>query len=98
MLALPTLARPTAELPARDLAKEQAMSTYPSLSTRVIGQTEKTLNAILDRELAGTGLTESQWVMLTLAVGSGGTSERDQFARQGDGALKNGAAGAPARI
>ena len=29
------------------------MSAYPSFSTRIIGQTEKTLNAILDRELAG---------------------------------------------
>jgi hypothetical protein len=74
------------------------MSTYPSLSTRVIGQAEKTLNAILDRELAGTGLTESQWVILTLAVISGGTVERDQFARQVAGALKIGEAEAQARI
>ena len=34
------------------------MSTYPTLSPRVIGQAEKTMNAILDRQLAGTGLTE----------------------------------------
>jgi len=74
------------------------VSTYPSLSTRVIGQTEKTLNAILDRELAGTGLTESQWVMLTLAVTSGGTVERDQFTRQVAGALKISEAEAQARI
>ena len=38
------------------------MSTYPVLSARVIGQAEKTMNAILDRLLAGTGLTEPQWV------------------------------------
>jgi len=49
------------------------------LSTRVIGQAEKTLGAILDRQLTGTGLTEPQWVILTLAVTSGGTAERDQF-------------------
>jgi hypothetical protein len=73
------------------------MSTYPSLSTRVIGQTEKTLNAILDRELAGTGLTEFQWVILTLAVTSGGTVERDQFTRQVAGALKISEAEAQAR-
>ena len=74
------------------------MSTYPPLSTRVIGQTEKTLNAILDRQLAGTGLTEPQWVILTLAVTSGGTVERDQFTRQVAGALKSGAAEAQAHI
>jgi hypothetical protein len=64
------------------------MSTYPVLSTRVIGQAEKTLGAILDRQLAGTGLTEPQWVILTLAVTSGGTAERDQFTRMVAGALK----------
>ena len=74
------------------------MSTYPSLSTRVIGQTEKTLNAILDRQLAGTGLTEPQWVILTLAVTSGGTVQRDQFTRQVAGALKISEADAQARI
>jgi hypothetical protein len=74
------------------------MPTYPSLSTRVIGQTEKSLNAILNRQLAGTGLTEPQWVILTLAVTSGGTVERDQFARQVAGALKIGEAEAQARI
>ena len=74
------------------------MSTYPSLSTRVIGQTEKTLNAILDRQLAGTGLTEPQWVILTVAVTSGGTVPRDQFTRQVAGALKISEADAQERI
>jgi hypothetical protein len=74
------------------------MSTYPSLSTRVIGQTEKTLNAILNRQLAGTGLTESHWVILTLALASGGTVERDPFTRQVAGALKISEAQAQARI
>jgi hypothetical protein len=64
------------------------MSTYPILSTRVIGQAEKTLGAILDRQLAGTGLTEPQWVILTLAVTSAGTAERDQFTRMVADALK----------
>jgi hypothetical protein len=34
---------------------------------RLIGETEKTLNALLRRFLAGTGLTEPQWVTLRLA-------------------------------
>ena len=36
------------------------MSTTPAFGTQLIGQTEKTLNAILDRQLAGTGVTEPQ--------------------------------------
>ncbi|MEU5565453.1 MarR family winged helix-turn-helix transcriptional regulator [Micromonospora musae] len=40
--------------------------------TQLIGRTEKALNAILDRQLAGTGITEPQWVTLTLTVVSGG--------------------------
>ena len=63
------------------------MSTYPSFSPRVIGQAEKTLNAILVRELAGTGLTEPQWVILTLAV-SDGTSRQETFTRMVADALK----------
>ncbi len=53
------------------------MSTTPTFSTQLIGQTEKTLNAILDRLLAGTGLNEPQWVTLTIALMSGGSVERD---------------------
>ena len=34
------------------------MPVYPALSPQVIGQAEKTLNAILDRVLTRTGLTE----------------------------------------
>jgi hypothetical protein len=64
------------------------MSAYPSFSPRVIGQAEKTLNAILDRQLAGTGLTEPQWVTLTLAVTSGEMAEREQFTRTVAAALK----------
>ena len=74
------------------------MSTYPVLSTRVIGQAEKTLNAILARQLAGTGLTEPQWVILTLAVTSGETAGREQFTRLVADALKTGETDARARI
>ena len=74
------------------------MSTYPTLSPRVIGQAEKTLNAILDRLLAGTGLTEPQWVILTLAVTDGGPAEPDKFARMVAGALKISETEARARV
>ena len=74
------------------------MSTYPTLSPRVIGQAEKTMNAILDRQLAGTGLTEPQWVILTLAVTGGGPAGRDQFTRMVAGALKISETEARARV
>ena len=74
------------------------MPGYPTLSTRVIGQAEKTLNAILGRELAGTGLTEPEWVILTLAVTSGGPADRDQFTHMVAGALKISEADAQAHI
>jgi hypothetical protein len=74
------------------------MSTYPAFSTRVIGQAEKTLGAILGRQLAGTGLTEPQWVILTLAVTSGATAGRDQFTRMVADALKISETQAQARV
>ena len=74
------------------------MSTNPALSPRVIGQAEKTLNAILDRQLAGTGLTEPQWVILTLAVAGAGTAEPDKFARMVADALKISETHARARV
>ena len=64
------------------------MSAYPVLTPRVIGQAEKTLNAILARLLEGTGLTEPEWVILTLAATSGEPAEGDQFTRLVGGALK----------
>ena len=74
------------------------MPAYPTFSTRVIGQAEKTLNAILGRELAGTGLTEPQWVILTLAVSGGGAADRDRFTSMVADALKISEADARARI
>ncbi|MGH3178491.1 MAG: hypothetical protein ACRDPF_32040, partial [Streptosporangiaceae bacterium] len=74
------------------------MPAYPTFSTRVIGQAEKTLNAILGRELAGTGLTEPQWVILTLAVTGGGAADRDRFTSMVADALKISAAEAKARV
>ena len=74
------------------------MPAHPTFSTRVIGQAEKTLNAILGRELAGTGLTEPQWVILTLAVSSGGAADRDRFTSMVADALKISEAEAQARV
>jgi DNA-binding MarR family transcriptional regulator len=64
------------------------MSSYPTLDPRVIGQAEKTLNAFLDRLLAGTGVTEPQWVILTLTVTGGGTAEHGKLVREVVHALK----------
>jgi hypothetical protein len=74
------------------------MSAYPTFSPQVLGLAEKTLNAILDRQLAGTGLTEPRWVTLTLAVAGGGTVDRGQLAGRVAGALKVSEAEAQARI
>jgi hypothetical protein len=68
------------------------------LSTRVIGQAERTLNAILGRQLAGTGLTGDQWVILTMAVTAGGTAGCNRFTRMVAGALKISESEAEARI
>ena len=49
---------------------------------QLIGQTEKTLQALLRRALAGTGLDERQWVSLRLADQHDGTALRDRIADQ----------------
>ena len=54
---------------------------------QLIGQTEKTLNAILDRQLAGT-VTEPQWIALVLIAGSGESVSRDQVTARIAHALK----------
>ncbi len=74
------------------------MSTTPAFGAQILGQTEKALNAILDRQLAGTGLTEPDWITLTLTAASGGALGRDQLASQVAGALKVSPAMAQARI
>ena len=56
--------------------------------TALIGQTEKALNAILDRQLAGTGITEPQWVTLTLAVVGGGAVDRAELIHRVAGATQ----------
>ena len=65
---------------------------------QLIGETEKTLNTILRRILEATGLTEPEWVILTLAATSGEPAARDQFTRMVAGALKISDADAQARV
>jgi hypothetical protein len=75
------------------------MST-PAFSPQILGQTEKALNILLDRQLHGTGLTEPQWVTLTLTVtaAGGGTIERDRLVAQLADGLKISESEAKARI
>src|SRR6202022_3264987 len=73
-------------------------ATTPTFGAQLLGQTEKALNAILAQLLAGTGVTEPQWVTLTLAVMNGGEIDRDQFVNRVAGALKVTDAEAQARI
>jgi hypothetical protein len=58
------------------------MSASPTFTPRLLGETEKTLNAILDRHLRGAGLTEQHWITLTLAVASGGSIDRGALVKE----------------
>jgi hypothetical protein len=55
------------------------MSTTPTFGPALVGQTESAFGAILDRELAGTGLTPPLWIALNLALAGGEGVDRDQF-------------------
>ncbi|HKZ15405.1 MAG TPA: hypothetical protein VJL81_16325 [Solirubrobacterales bacterium] len=54
----------------------------------MIGQTEKALNAILARELDGSGLSEPGWVLLKLAEAAGGRLGRQELVEQAQTAAK----------
>src|SRR5580658_10443710 len=58
--------------------KETQMNINTAPLEQLIGQTEKAMNAILNRLLAGA-VTEPQWVTLVLTARSGGSADRDQF-------------------
>jgi DNA-binding MarR family transcriptional regulator len=73
-------------------------TTTQAFGTALIGQTEKALNAILDRQLAGTGITEPQWVTLTLTVVSGGAIDRAELIRRVGGATQFSQASVAERI
>ncbi|RFS85848.1 MarR family transcriptional regulator [Actinomadura spongiicola] len=72
--------------------------TAQTFGTALIGQTEKALNAILERRLAGTGITEPQWVTLTLTVVNGGTADRAELVRRVSGATQFSRASVAERI
>lgn len=55
------------------------MPTDATFSTALVGQAESAFGAILDRELAGTGLSAPQWITLSVALAGGGTVERGQL-------------------
>ena len=74
------------------------MATDTTFTPQVLGETEKALNAILDRQLAATGLTEHQWITLRLTMTAGGEIARTQLVGRLAGALKVGAADAEARL
>jgi hypothetical protein len=76
------------------------MTTTPTFSAPLLGQTEKTLNAILKRQLAGTGLTEPLWVTLalTITLTGEGALDRDQLGGRVAGVLKVSEAEGHARI
>jgi DNA-binding MarR family transcriptional regulator len=74
------------------------MATDTTFTPQVLGETEKALNAILDRELDAVGLTEHQWIALRLTVIAGGAVGREQLVGRLAGALKVGAAGAGAHV
>jgi DNA-binding MarR family transcriptional regulator len=64
------------------------MSSTPTFTPQLIGQTEKALNAILYRQLEGTGVAEPQWVTLVLAVTHGGSLPRGQLVELASDGLK----------
>jgi DNA-binding MarR family transcriptional regulator len=73
-------------------------TTAQAFGAALIGQTEKALNAILDRQLAGTGITEPQWVTLTLTVVSGGAIDGAELIRRVGGATQFSQAAVAERI
>jgi len=54
------------------------MNTNTAPLEQLIGQTEKAMNAILDRLIADA-VTEPQWVTLVLTARGGGPADSDQF-------------------
>jgi hypothetical protein len=54
-------------------------ASTPPFGPALIGQTEKALDAILRRELSGTGASPTGWVLLKLAEGAGGRLGRQDL-------------------
>lgn len=73
------------------------MDSVPTpFGAQLIGQTEKTMNAILDRLLAGR-VSEPEWVALVL-IASSGSADHDQFTARVAHALRESQETAAARI
>jgi hypothetical protein len=62
----------------------------PAFGAQLIGQTEKTLNAILERLLEGSGLSEPQWVALRITEMAGPPVARGELVRRLDGVFHAG--------
>jgi hypothetical protein len=73
-------------------------TTNPAFTPAILGQTEKALNAILGRHLAGTGVSEPQWVILSVAIAGDEAVDRGEFAGKVAGVLKVSEADADAQI
>jgi DNA-binding MarR family transcriptional regulator len=58
------------------------MSTTPTFGPALVGQTESAFGAILDRELAGTGLTPPMWIALNVALAGGDSLDRDRLVQR----------------
>jgi hypothetical protein len=54
----------------------------PPFGPRLLGETEKTLNAILERHLSADGLTEQHWITLSIAAMSGDPMGASELARE----------------
>jgi hypothetical protein len=74
------------------------VSQSPTFSTQLLGQTEKAANAILYRLLSQPGLTEHQWITLSIAVMNGGDVDTRELTDQVASALRITKADARARI
>lgn len=74
------------------------MPANSAFTPRLIGETEKSLNAILDRHLAGAKLTEQHWITLTLVVASGGAIDRGELVERVSAGAKFGEDDVRARV
>ncbi|MGH2849613.1 MAG: MarR family transcriptional regulator [Solirubrobacteraceae bacterium] len=66
----------------------QITAAPPTFNARLLGQTEKAANALLREILAGPGLSEPQWVTLTLAVTGEGAATREELVDRVTGAAR----------
>jgi DNA-binding MarR family transcriptional regulator len=54
-------------------------SPAPMLNPKITGKAERALGAILDRLLARTGTSFTQWTVLAVTAAKGGSAGRDQL-------------------